>query len=49
MSDADARSTGVGLDTNMPKNVEMYEHFGYEVIASSDVGPVPLWSMFRAK
>jgi GNAT superfamily N-acetyltransferase len=49
MSDADASSAGVGLDTNSPKNVEVYEHFGYKVIASSEVGPVPLWSMFRAK
>jgi hypothetical protein len=49
MSDADARSRGIGLDTNTQKNVAMYEHFGYKVLASSEVGPVSLWSMFKEK
>ena len=49
ISDADGRSTGVGLDTSTPENVGLYEHFGYRVIASLQVDSMPVWSMFREK
>ena len=45
---ADPQSTGVSLTTENPRNVELYRHFGFEVIA--EAAPCPAfktWGMFR--
>ena len=49
MSDKDAESTGVWLDTENPKNVSWYASFGYQVRAQSQLGDVTIWGMFRPK
>lgn len=41
-------STGIYLETAKMKNVEMYEHFGYNLLATEKLdGIVDLWYMFR--
>jgi ribosomal protein S18 acetylase RimI-like enzyme len=40
-------SVGVGLDTSNPRNVKLYEHFGYRTIARLRVSGVETWCMFR--
>jgi len=47
MVKADSSLTGIGLDTQSPGNVALYEHFGYEVTAKTTVGDVDMWCMFR--
>jgi GNAT superfamily N-acetyltransferase len=44
---ADSTVTGIGLDTQAPANVALYEHFGYEITAKTMVGDVDMWCMFR--
>lgn len=39
-------STGVCLHTEMPGNVPLYEHLGFETIGEADVGPMHTWCMF---
>ena len=36
---ADAASAGVSLTTERPRNVALYEHFGYRVVAHREVTP----------
>lgn len=47
ISAGDPLSTGVGLDTQVPVNVDIYLHFGYRVIAKTNLDGIPFWSMFR--
>lgn len=50
MSDADAESTGVSLTTERDRNVKLYEHFGYGVIAQKQVSDdVQTWGLFRRR
>ena len=50
MSDADADSTGVSLTTERDRNVKLYEHFGYGVIAQKQVSDdVQTWGLFRRR
>lgn len=46
-SEADPASAGVALDTQNPRNVTLYERFGYRVTREEDVGPLHSWCMFR--
>jgi ribosomal protein S18 acetylase RimI-like enzyme len=46
-SEVDPRSAGVALDTQNPRNVALYERFGYRVTREDDVGPLHSWCMFR--
>ena len=42
------KSTGVYLETAKMKNVEMYKHFGYNLLATEKLdGIVDLWYMFK--
>ena len=42
-------STGVFLETATIENVEMYEHFGYDLLATEKLdGIVDLWYMFKS-
>ena len=48
MSDADPNSTGVSLTTERHRNVKLYEHFGYSVIAHKKVSDeVETWGLVR--
>ena len=43
----DPSSAGVGLDTENPKNLSLYEDFGYQVLATDKVEDIDSWCMFR--
>jgi GNAT superfamily N-acetyltransferase len=46
---ADPGSSGVSLTTELPRNVELYRHFGFDVVGEADVAPgLHTWGMFRA-
>ena len=45
---ADAASRGVSLTTELPRNVALYEHFGYRITGHARVGPdLETWAFFR--
>jgi ribosomal protein S18 acetylase RimI-like enzyme len=46
-SEDDPGSTGVALDTQNPRNVTLYERFGYRVTREEDVGPIHSCCMLR--
>jgi GNAT superfamily N-acetyltransferase len=47
LSEADPHSAGVSLTTENPRNVELYRHFGYEVVGHARVGPgLNTWGLF---
>jgi len=47
LSEEDLQSAGVSLATERPRNVELYRHFGYEVVGHAQVGPgLATWGMF---
>ena len=47
LSEEDPQSAGVSLTTENPRNVELYRHFGYEVVGHASVGPgLETWGMF---
>ena len=47
LSVADADSVGVSLTTEDPRNVALYERFGYEVVGHANVGDLRTWGFFR--
>ncbi len=47
LSEAHATSIGVGLDTENPTNVKIYERFGYHVVAETSIDGLDVWCMFR--
>ena len=48
ISEKHGTSTGVFLETAKSKNVEMYKHFGYNLLATEKFdGVIDLWYMFR--
>jgi hypothetical protein len=50
MSDADPNSAGVSLTTERKRNVKLYEHFGYSVIAHMQVSEeVETWGLVRRR
>ena len=47
LAQADPHSAGVSLTTEMPRNVDLYRHFGFEVVGEVDVAPgLHTWGMF---
>lgn len=47
LAEADPASAGVSLTTEKPGNVEIYRHFGFEVVATASVeAAVETWGMF---
>ena len=42
-------SRGTALDTENPRNVPLYEHFGYRVTHQTAAKPLTIWSMFRLR
>ena len=47
MSESDPISRGVSLSTENPKNVSLYEHFGYRIVSHETVGEIETWGFFR--
>lgn len=47
MVDAHPDSIGIGLDTENPDNIPLYEHFGYRLTHTQKLGQVTLYCMFR--
>lgn len=48
MSLADSRSSGVSLSTEDPKNVPLYQHYGYEAVGHERVADdLETWLLFR--
>jgi GNAT superfamily N-acetyltransferase len=44
----DPDSAGVSLSTEVPQNVELYRHFGYQLLGQASVAEgVETWGMFR--
>lgn len=49
-AEAHPDSTGVSLTTELPRNVPLYEHFGYRVVGHTRIAPeLETWSLFRAR
>lgn len=48
-SQAHPASLGVSLTTEDPRNVPLYEHFGYKVTGHARVGGLETWNFFRAR
>ncbi len=49
-ADADPGSAGVSLTTELPRNVGLYQHFGYEVTGHARVsGELETWAFFRPR
>jgi GNAT superfamily N-acetyltransferase len=49
LSRTDPRSVGVTLTTEVPANVSLYQHFGYEIVGQASVAPgLTTWGFFRA-
>lgn len=49
LSDTHPTSIGVSLDTGNPINIPMYEHFGYRIVAKTQLEDLDLWCMLRSK
>lgn len=47
--DEDSTSTGIGLDTENPDNIALYEHFGYRLIATENLDGINIYIMFRPR
>lgn len=48
LSAADPRSTGISLSTELPRNLSLYEHFGYRIQGHTRVSEtLETWSLFR--
>lgn len=47
LSEAHPTSIGVGLDTENPANLPFYEHFGYHIVAKTQLEDVDIWCLFR--
>lgn len=48
LSDSDPRSTGVSLSTEHPRNLALYEHFGYRAHGHARVADtLETWTLFR--
>ncbi|TWX65588.1 GNAT family N-acetyltransferase [Colwellia demingiae] len=48
LSKSDVYSTGVGLNTESDKNINFYQHLGYEVQDQQNIESLTSWSLFRA-
>lgn len=47
LAEAEPRWAGVSLTTENPRNVDLYQRFGYEVVGRASVGPgLETWGMY---
>lgn len=50
LAEDDPDSAGVSLTTEVPRNVDLYRHFGFRVIGQARVAPeLETWSLFRER
>jgi len=42
-------SEGLGLDTENPKNISLYEHFGFQLVKTEMLQELSIYCMFRPK
>ena len=47
--DEDTTSIGIGLDTENPDNIALYQHFGYRLVATEKLGDMMIYIMFRPR
>ena len=47
--ESDPHSCGIGLDTENPANVLLYEHLGYKLTGEHTLGNITIYCMFRNK
>lgn len=47
--DEDTTSIGIGLDTENPDNIALYEHFGYRLVATENLDGMMIYIMFRPR
>lgn len=47
--DKSSKSTGIGLDTENPANVEWYKHFGFELTQTKKLMGLDIYCMFRSQ
>ena len=40
-------SEGIGLDTENPDNLPLYEHLGYQIVETDHIHGLDMWTMFR--
>ncbi len=45
--EADTTSVGIGLDTENPNNVALYEHFGYRLTGTEPLDDLTIYTLFR--
>lgn len=45
----DSQSIGIGLDTENPGNVPLYESFGYKLSGTNPLDPITVFCLFRSK
>jgi hypothetical protein len=45
--DEDITSIGIGLDTENPDNIALYQHFGYRLVATENLDGMMIYIMFR--
>jgi len=46
LAEAEPSWSGVSLTTEHPRNVDLYQHFGYEVVGHATWGPHETWGMY---
>lgn len=47
--DTNAHSTGIGLDTENPDNIALYERFGFRLVDTKCLEGMNIYCMFRTK
>jgi ribosomal protein S18 acetylase RimI-like enzyme len=47
--DEDITSIGIGLDTENPDNIALYQHFGYRLVATENLDGMMIYIMFRPR
>lgn len=45
----DSNSIGIGLDTENPENVPLYEYFGYKLRGTESLDPITAFCLFKTK
>ena len=47
VNQADAEGIGCYLENATPRNVPIYEHFGFQVVSEKEITGIPTWFMWR--
>lgn len=46
---ADKEAEGIGLDTENPDNMSLYEHFGFSLVETLKIDALTIYRMFRPR